>query len=783
MHGLHWKPGAGNLTFDGNDGGRDGGGVTLQSVNKPKVDDGWARSRRFLRQVRELMTGHGTTEARLDRVVTVIADYMAAEVCSIYVLRDQRDLELFATKGLNRDAVHLTRLKKGEGLVGLIAEQARPVALADAQSHPNFVLRPETGEEVYHSFMGVPVLRAGRVLGVMVVQNLTRRRYAEAEIEACETVAMVLAEVLAAAGEREPAAAAVASGPALIAGISLSRGVATGRARRVQREIVVEHTLADQPEPELKRLDEAFAALSTGLEAHIEGSALPAMGEHREVLEAFKMFAEDHGWRERIADAVRGGLSAEAAVQLVQNEIRGRLSKAQDPYLRERLVDLDDLGDRLLRHLIGPAGNGALVLQEPAVLIARNLGPAALLDLDPDYLEGVVLTEGSPTSHLAIVARALGVPVVGRCREALDVVVEGDLLIVDGDGGQVVVRPEPRALQAYESSIGRSSPADDFAATCKLESLSRDGRHISIELNAGFPFEVPRLDDCGAEGIGLFRTELAFMGRHSYPDVAAQAELYASVLARAGERTVVFRTLDIGGDKALPYLETSGDSNPALGWRGIRVGFDRPGILEDQLGALIRAAGRRLDVVFPMVTELAEFNHARGVLDIELEKARAAGLATPVDVRVGVMLEVPALLWQLKPLFAAADFVSLGTNDLLQYLFASDRDNPRVNARYDVLSAPLLGLIGEVVAAATAAGVPLTACGEIAGRPLEAMALIGCGVERLSMTAANVPALKRMVRSLDVSALRTMVADLAGQDHGSVRAAFEEFARQSGVEV
>ncbi len=758
--------------------------MTLQSVNKPKADDGWARSRRFLRQVRELMTGHGTTEARLDRVVTVIADYMAAEVCSIYVVRDQRDLELFATKGLNRDAVHLTRLRQGEGLVGLIAEQARPVALADAQSHPNFVLRPETGEEVYHSFMGVPVLRAGRVLGVVVVQNLTRRRYAEAEVEACETVAMVLAEVLAATDEeRAPAAPAPAAGPALIAGISLSRGVATGRARRLHREIVVEHTLADQPEPELVRLDDAFAALSTGLEAHLEGSALPAMGEHREVLEAFKMFAEDHGWRERIADAVRGGLSAEAAVQLVQNEIRGRLSKAQDPYLRERLVDLDDLGDRLLRHLMGPAGNGDLVLQEPAVLIARNLGPAALLDIDPGHLKGVVLTEGSPTSHLAIVARALGVPVVGRCREALDAVVEGDLLIVDGDGGQVVVRPEPRALQAYESSIGRSSPADDFAATCKLESRSRDGRHISIELNAGFPFEVPRLDDCGAEGIGLFRTELAFMGRHSYPDVAAQAELYASVLARAGERPVVFRTLDIGGDKALPYLETSGDSNPALGWRGIRVGFDRPGILEDQLGALIRAAGQRLDVVFPMVTELAEFNHARSVLEAELAKARAAGLATPADVRVGVMLEVPALLWQLKPLFAAADFVSLGTNDLLQYLFASDRDNPRVNARYDVLSAPLLGLIGDIVSAAAAAGVPLTACGEIAGRPLEAMALVGCGIERLSMTASSVPALKRMVRSLDVGALRGLVGDLASQDPGSVRPALEEFAHQTGVEV
>jgi phosphotransferase system enzyme I (PtsP) len=635
--------------------------------------------------------------------------------------------------------------------------------------------------------MGVPVLRAGRVLGVVVVQNVTRRRYAEAEIEACETVAMVLAEVLATAvEERPPAAAPIVAGPALIAGLSLSRGVATGRARRVQREIVIERTLAEQLEPELARLDQAFAALSTGLEAHLQGSALPALGEHSEVLEAFKMFAEDHGWRERIADAVRGGLSAEAAVQLVQNEIRGRLSKAQDPYLRERLVDLDDLGDRLLGHLIGPLGNGApgaLVLEEPAVLIARNLGPAALLDLDPAFLEGVVLTEGSPTSHLAIVARALGVPVVGRCREALEAVAEGDLLIVDGDGGQIVVRPEPRALQAYESSIGRSRPADDFAATAALEPLSRDGRHISIELNAGFPFEVPRLDDCGAEGIGLFRTELAFMGRHSYPDVAAQAELYASVLARAGSRPVVFRTLDIGGDKALPYLETSGDANPALGWRGIRVGFDRPDILEDQLGALIRAAGQRLDVVFPMVTELAEFNHARGVLEAELEKARAASLATPADVRVGVMLEVPALLWQLRPLFAAADFVSLGSNDLLQYLFASDRDNPRVNARYDVLSAPLLGLIGEIVSAAAEAAIPLTVCGEIAGRPLEAMALVGCGIERLSMAAAEVPALKRMVRSLDVGALRGLVCDLAGQDHGSVRTAFEDFARENGVEV
>ena len=745
-------------------------------------------SRQLLRRLRDIMAGAGSAQDRLDRIVKIIAAEMVAEVCSAYVRRAGDILELCATEGLRREAVHRTTLRIGEGLVGDIAAQARPLALADAQSHPNFAYRPETGEEVFHSLMGVPILREGRVQGVLVVQNRTQRQYDEEEVEALETIAMVLAELVA-AGElvSRPAPGAAGLGPALplrLTGVKICGGIALGRAVLHQPSVAIKRVVAEDPEAELKRLREAVAGLHDALDTMMASSDLAASGEHRDVLEAYRMFAEDRGWLGRIREAIRSGLTAEAAVQKVQNDTRVRMNQVEDDYLRERLSDLEDLNNRLMQHLAGGgAAAPALELPEDAVLVAHNMGPAELLDYDRRRLRAVVLEEGSPTAHVSIVARALDIPLVGRVKDVFSRVDPLDPIVVDGDTATVMLRPAEEAKQTYAHAI--SQKAERRASYAKLKDLpcvSRDGVAVALNINAGLLIDLAQLDDGNAEGVGLYRTEIPFMVRAAFPDVAAQEQLYRQVLDRAGDRPVTFRTLDVGGDKLLPYFASEHEANPAMGWRAIRIALDRPFILRQQLRALVRAArGRDLRVMFPLIAEVHEFMEARRVLDLELERARKQGL--PRRVEVGAMLEVPALAFQLPALFPVADFVSVGSNDLIQFLFAADRGSPRMAERYDALSPPVLAFLGQLAESAAAAGKPLALCGEMAGQPLEAMALIGLGFRTLSMAPPSVGPVKAMVRGLDVGRLSEFVRGLTRLPDHSVREAMRTFARDHDVAV
>ena len=747
-------------------------------------------SRRLLRRLRDVMAGSGTAQDRLNTIVRVIAADMVAEVCSAYLLRAGEVLELFATEGLRPEAVHRTRLRVGEGLVGVIAATGRPLALADAQSHPDFAYRPETGEEIYHSLMGVPILRADKVLGVLVVQNRTQRHYDEDEVETLQTVAMVLAE-LAASGELvSPEELAPGDGigllPVRLEGIRLNPGLALGTAVIHAPRIVVKQVVAEDPKRETERLRDAVTSMQSAIDALLAESDVARGGEHRDILETYRMFAADRGWIQRIRAAVQSGLTAEAAVQKVQDDTRVRMSQVSDPYLRERLMDLEDLTNRLLQHLTGKPGASALSeLPEDFVLVARSLGPAELLDYDRRRLRGVVMEEGSPTAHVAIVGRALDIPMVGRVKGALHRIEAGDLLVVNGDEAQVLVRPGEDVLQAVDQSLKvRQGARVRYQKLRELPAVTRDGVAVELHLNAGLTLDLPYLDETGAAGIGLFRTELPFMIRNAFPNVAAQAELYARVLEQAGERPVVFRTLDIGGDKLLPYLPEIEDENPAMGWRAIRIALDRPAMLRQQLRALLRAAcGRRLRVMFPMVAEVAEFEAAHAILLKEIERAQSRSEAMPLEVKCGIMVEVPALLWQLPTLLDRVDFLSVGTNDLAQFLFASDRGNPRLTDRYDTLAPAFLKVLGEVVRHAGAKGIPVSVCGEMAGGALDAMALVGLGFRALSMNAGGVGPVKAMVRSLTLAPLQELLQrHLDAPDH-SLRAKLRAFARDHGVIV
>jgi len=745
-------------------------------------------TRRLLRRLRDIMAGSGTPQERLDRIVRVVAAEMVAEVCSAYVMRAGEVLELFATEGLRPEAVHRTRLRLGEGLVGVIAATARPLALADAQSHPDFAYRPETGEEIYHSLMGVPILRGGRVLGVLVVQNRSLRHYTEDEIEVLQTIAMVVAE-LAATGELvNPLEIAQSQGagllPLRLLGIRLNGGQAIGPAVFHEPRVLIRQLVAEDVDGELERLRHAVAAMRSAIDELVATSRGLGIGEHRDVLETYRMFAADHGWVTRITDAIRSGLTAEAAVQKVRDETRMRMMQVSDSYLRERLLDLEDLANRLQQHLSGrPPSAAAADLPAEFVLVARAMGPAELMDYAHRRILGLVLEEGSPTAHVAIVARALDIPVVARVEEATNRIEAGDIVIVDGDNAQVLIRPSEDIHQSVAATVeARTRRRAIYDTLRSAASVTRDGIQIKLLLNAGLLIDLPHLRTTGAEGVGLFRTEIPFMVRDSFPDVEDQTEFYRSVYEQLNGSPVVFRTLDIGGDKVLPYLPHTVEDNPAMGWRAIRIGLDRPAMLRQQLRALIRAAGARpLFVKFPMIAEIAELEQARAILDIELARAAKEGRKLPGVIKTGVMLEVPALLWQLPALCERVDFLSIGTNDLVQFLFACDRGNPRLADRYDPLSMPMLALFREVIARTRDARVPLSMCGEMAGNPIEAMALIALGFRTLSMAPAAIGPVKTMIRSLDATAVAGYLEEIAGRPDHSLRPRLEAYARDHNI--
>jgi len=743
--------------------------------------------RLLLRRLREIMAEQASAQARLDRLVALIAANMVAEVCSIYLMRAGKTFELFATEGLNPDAVHRTRMKEGEGLVGLVAETAEPINLSDAPGHPRFAYRPETGEDPFRSFLGVPIVRGGQVYGVLTVQNRAARQYDEEEVEALQTVAMVLAEVVAhgtlfdIAELDEPALRA--DRPIEFKGEGLSEGVAVGRVVLHEPRVKVDRMIADDPVVELGRLEDALTRLHEDVDRMLDSSELDLTGESREVIEAYRLFAQDQGWRQKLRDAVRTGLTAEAAVERVQDELRLRVIRAGDSFLRDRLHDFEDLARRLQRQLQG--NEARRELPRDSVLVARAMGPAELLDYGRDNLSALVLEEVAATSHVAIVARSMRLPLVSSVEGIVDAARAGDVIAIDGETGEAQLRAPEEVVIAFEARrLLRDQRVARIAAVRDLPAVTRDGVHVRLMMNAGLLLDMPHMKESGADGVGLFRTELQFMIGEAMPRLADQTQFYQRIIEAAEDRPVVFRTLDLGGDKILPYGRWDREENPALGWRAIRIALDRPALLRYQIRALLAAsAGKVLRLLLPMISNVAEFNSARALIDRELERARLLGLPLPRQTLVGAMLEVPALMFMLPQILRSADFVSIGSNDLLQFVFAVDRTNPRVSRRYDALNPATLTLIRQIVRSAAEANGEVSLCGEMAGKPLDAMALIGLGLRTLSMQPANIGPVKMMIRSIDSREVAQFVGKLCGRTDHSLRTRLAAFAAERGVVI
>ncbi|MEM1378617.1 MAG: phosphoenolpyruvate--protein phosphotransferase [Pseudomonadota bacterium] len=749
-----------------------------------------AGPRVLLRRIREIMADGMEPQQRLDNIVQQIAQSMVSEVCSVYALRADGVLELYSTLGLNPKAVHQSQLKLGQGLVGTIAASSRMLNLTDAQNHPAFEYLPETGEELYHSFLGVPVLRAGRTLGVLVVQNIAERAYTDDEEEALETVAMVIGELIASGELRRLSSTGIEldlNKPVTANGMALSDGIGLGHVVLHEPRIEITEMLSDNTDDELFRLNRALGSLRLTIDDMLARRELEFEGEHREVLETYRMFAHDKGWVNRMEEAVRNGLTAEAGVEKVQSDMRARMASVADPYLRERFSDFDDLANRLLRQLVsGDEDARKAQLPDDSIIVARNMGAAELLDYPRDRLRGLVLEEGTPTSHVVIVARALGLPVVGNAKGFVAMADNGDAIIVDGLEGDVHLRPQPDVQDAYAEKVRfRAKRQAEYLSLRDVPSVSSDGIPFSLSMNAGLMVDLPQLEASGAVGLGLFRTELQFMVAATFPRLEAQQQLYRQVLEGAGDKPVTFRTLDIGGDKVLPYFRNAPEEeNPALGWRAVRLALDRAGLYKTQLRALLKAAaGRELRVMIPMITEVSELRAARKLIMGEVHHLSRFGHALPSKLKVGAMLEVPSLLFDIDALMAEADFVSIGSNDLFQFFTATDRGNTKVANRFDPLSPGFMRALRVVAQKAEEHGTHLTLCGELAGRPLMAMALASLGITNLSMAPAAIGPVKAALLKTDFAVLRKHILDALDSHvaEGHLRPIVEIYADEAGI--
>jgi phosphotransferase system enzyme I (PtsP) len=748
-------------------------------------------ARTILTRLHDVMASRSNAQTKLNTVVDVIGEGLDSEVCSVYLLREGQ-LELFATRGLAQEAVHVTRLGIGEGLVGTIADNIETLNLAEATAHPDFSYRPETGEDKFHSFAGVPIVRRERAVGVLCVQHVDPRRYEEVEIEALQTVAMVLSELIHSADlidEEQSALSPAQTGPVHLTGLKLVKGLAAGTAVFHQPRITIEHVMAEDRDAELSRVYLAFDKMREQIDRMQAQAEFGVGGEHEEVLETYKMFAYDEGWSRRIIEAIDSGLTAEAAIERVQQRTRMRMRQIDDPLLADRMHDLEDLSNRLLRIVSGQMGTAASQgLRSDTILIARNLGPAELLEYDKRRLKGVVLEEGSLTAHVVIVARAMGVPVLGRVHGLKGALREGDELLLDADQGHVTLRPTPAMAEAFDARFAKSRERQAaYAKLRDVEPFTRCGTRIQVMINAGLRDDMPGLQLTGADGVGLFRTEFQFLVSATLPARERQTRLYRDVLDAAGDKPVVFRTVDIGGDKVLPYLRHNDgehEENPAMGWRALRVALERGGLLKVQARALLEAAGgRTLNVMFPMVSEPWEFDAAREVFESQRRYLKGQKKLLPDAIRYGAMLEVPALAEMLDQIAPKLSFLSIGTNDLTQFLFAADRSNPKLAERYDWLSPSILRFLRRVMLGLAGHQVDVTVCGEMGGRRLEALALLGLGIRRLSITPASVGPIKELVRKVDLAEISEAMKGWLALPPPSMREALTQWAEARGLEI
>jgi phosphotransferase system, enzyme I, PtsP len=722
-----------------------------------------------LRRITHELNSATSLDSALDIVVHRVKECLAVDVCSVYLVDTSgASCILMATDGLDPKAIGRIQFGHREGLVGMVVESGQPLSTTNAQQHPRFRYFPEYGEEAYHAFLGVPIIRYRRVLGVLAVRQTNDRTFTEADEAFLLTVAGELAGLIhsATVGARGLSGPATAHVPKVLTGIKAAPGAGIGVAvlpsPAAELESVPDHGI-DDPQAEEALFRQAVATVQLELRASGERMAARVPAEAHAMFQVYAALLDDEKMFEDTIERIRAGNWAPGALRTTIADHARAFEKMDDPYLRARAEDIRGLGRRVLLRLQSRTVSPRQY-PEHCVLVGEEISIARIADVPIEQLAGIVCTRGSPFSHAAILARTLRIPAVMDIGNVPFAQLDGHHLLVDGYQGRVFIEPSPAVLEEFERLIKRETDlAKVLEALRDLPAETPDGARISLQANAGLLSDLVPALGVGAEGIGLYRTEFTFMVCDSFPDEEAQTRVYGEVLAAFAPQPVTMRTLDVGGDKALPYFPIAED-NALLGWRGIRLTLDNPGIFLIQLSAMLRANARHgnLQLLLPMISTCREVDHARELMKRAYDELVQGGQPA-LQPRLGVMLEVPAAILQIDDLAKRVDFFSIGTNDLTQYLLAVDRNNARVAGHYDSLHPSVLRAIDYAVGRARDLGKPLSVCGEMAGEPASAVLLMGMGVEALSMASPSLPRVKQAIRTftrrhareLSAEALRT----------------------------
>lgn len=739
---------------------------------------------------------HADLREALDQIVEAIADGMQAEVCSLYLFDAQRErLVLRATMGLDRESVGRVSMRTTEGLVGLVIEKDEAVAVPDAISHPRYKYFPETGEERFHTFLGVPVQEGRqRPIGVLVAQTRARRKFTRTEITLLRTAASQIAQVLThfrlretlATKEKEreeyrrrmieanrqlkdyekvggktrvktptkvrrprlvglPAAPGFAQGIAHVVGTFLSTIERNQRTRDVKAE--------------QKRLEDAVERSRSELVA-LKIRMEPLMAEAElQIFDGHRLILEDEEFIGRVTETIEKGFAAESALFRVIDELSAQMLAVADGYLRERATDFRDVGHRVLRHLRQEDRKGAFT--KPTIIVAEELTLSQLTLVSHDNLAGIALQSGGVTSHAAILARSFEIPTVVGVEHLMESVVEGDHLVLDGNSGLVYVNPGSEIEKDYQGLTKRYEAFKRELIEGDHEpGGTRDGHRVMMLANIALLADIHLALRYGAEGIGLLRSEFSFLTYEDFPDENQQLELYNRMFKEVGKRPVTIRTLDIGADKYPPYMRVPREENPFLGWRSIRISLEMPGLFKVQLRAILRAAARyNVRILFPMISSIEELRRAKELLTEAKAELYKEGLEHNPNIKVGIMVEVPSAVWLAPRLAREVDFFSVGTNDLIQYLLAADRNNPKVAHLYEAFHPAVISAISEVVNVARAADKEVEICGEMASDPLATLLLVGMGLDELSLSPLFIPVVRKLVREVDYHTARLIARE------------------------
>lgn len=738
-------------------------------------DNSAANAMEILKSIQRTISLNENPADRLTGILRILAEKLHTDAAVCYTNIDDNTLELFGVYGMDSQILSQT-VRIGEGFLGEIAAAKHVLSCSQNAGYG------------FDAALGAPLLRWNKAAGIIVVFNKEKHIFTQEETNTLETVCLFLSETFSSEEMINYKKTLVRSrGINLkdhLQGVVLNKGFGVGAAVVHRRRQPLTEIFAQDIAAEQLKLDQAREKMNKSLDEKLSATRL-GIGEHTDILETYRMFARDKGWYKKISEHINGGLTAEAAVERAYEDMWNRLSGSNDIYLKERLHDLRDVADRLRFFLSGETETEIKSSADDIILIAQTMGPADLMDYDYKKIRGLIIEDGTPTMHVAIVARALNIPVIAKIYGVYKDVKDNETIAIDGENGHVYINPSNVIIQKFKSrQKNMAALLDQLDKLKRYSNKTLDGIRINLSINVGLDFDLDYLDSTKCDGIGLYRTEIPFMSSSKMPDVARQTEFYKRLLDKAGNKKVIFRSLDVGSDKLLPYWSDMKEDNPAIGWRSIRITLDRRAILRKQVKAfLLAAAGKELNVMFPMIASLEEFLEAKETLLIEYEKQKRRGVEMPSKLNIGLMIEVPSIIFQLDDVLKNADFISVGTNDLAQFMFACDRGNPRITDRYDVLSAPFLRVMREIIKKADKAGVPCSVCGEMAASPLEAMALIGLGYRRLSMSGSAYANVKNMIRTLRVDDITDYIQTLLKSSKRTLRPQLSAYAYDHGIAI